>query len=55
MKILFVHQNFPGQFPHLAPALAARGHQVLALTDEKNQRPSPVKMLRYKAPDPVTT
>lgn len=55
MKILFVHQNFPGQFPHLAPALAARGHQVLALTDEKNQRPSPVETLRYKAPDPVTT
>ncbi|WP_295043245.1 glycosyltransferase [uncultured Paracoccus sp.] len=53
MKILFVHQNFPGQFPHLAPALAARGHQVLALTDEKNQRPSPVPTLRYKAPDPV--
>ena len=26
MKILFVHQNFPGQFPHLAPALAARGY-----------------------------
>lgn len=54
MKILFVHQNFPGQFPHLAPALAARGHQVLALTDEKNQRPSPVRVLRYKSPDPVT-
>ena len=34
MKILFVHQNFPGQFLHLAPALAARGHQVLAVTDE---------------------
>lgn len=55
MKILFVHQNFPGQFPHLAPALAARGHEVVALTDEKNQRPSPVNTLRYKAPDPVTT
>ncbi|WP_347139613.1 glycosyltransferase [Paracoccus sp. SSK6] len=55
MKILFVHQNFPGQFPHLAPALAARGHQVLALTDEKNQRPSPVATMRYKAPDPVET
>lgn len=53
MKILFVHQNFPGQFPHLAPALAARGHQVLALTDEKNQRPSPVSTVRYKTPDPV--
>ena len=50
MKILFVHQNFPGQFLHLAPALAARGHKVLALTDEKNQRPSPVQVVRYKAP-----
>ncbi len=53
MKILFVHQNFPGQFPNLAPALAARGHQVLALTDEKNQRPSPVPTVRYKTPDAV--
>lgn len=53
MKILFVHQNFPGQFPHLSPALAARGHQVLALTDEHNQRPSPVQVVRYKHPDPL--
>ncbi|WJS84098.1 glycosyltransferase [Paracoccus sp. TOH] len=50
MKILFVHQNFPGQFLHLAPALVARGHDVLALTDEKNERPSPVRVVRYKAP-----
>jgi glycosyltransferase involved in cell wall biosynthesis len=35
MRILFVHQNFPGQFLHLAPALAARGHQVLATTLQK--------------------
>ncbi|WP_299349547.1 glycosyltransferase family 4 protein [uncultured Shimia sp.] len=32
MNILFIHQNFPGQFKHLAPALAAKGHKVLALT-----------------------
>lgn len=32
MNILFVHQNFPGQFKHLAPALVRDGHQVLALT-----------------------
>ncbi|WP_137701061.1 glycosyltransferase [Marimonas lutisalis] len=32
MKILFIHQNFPGQFKHLAPALAAQGHEVVALT-----------------------
>lgn len=55
MKILFVHQNFPGQFPHLAPALSARGHQVLALTDEKNSRESPVTTVRYQAPVPVET
>lgn len=32
MKILFIHQNFPGQFKYLAPALAKRGHTVIALT-----------------------
>jgi len=31
-RILFVHQNFPGQFRHLAPALAVRGHDVTATT-----------------------
>lgn len=50
MKILFLHQNFPGQFPHLAPALAARGHQVVALTAETNERPSPVRTYRYRKP-----
>ena len=32
VNILFIHQNFPGQFKHLAPALAAQpGNRVLAL------------------------
>lgn len=31
MIVLFVHQNFPGQFKHLAPALARLGHRVIAL------------------------
>ncbi|MEM7197765.1 MAG: glycosyl transferase family 1, partial [Pseudomonadota bacterium] len=31
MRILFIHQNFPGQFKHLAPALANKGHVVRAL------------------------
>jgi glycosyltransferase involved in cell wall biosynthesis len=31
MNILFVHQNFPGQFKHLAPAMAQQGHRVVAL------------------------
>jgi len=31
VNVLFVHQNFPGQFKHLAPALARQGHRVVAL------------------------
>ncbi|MES3009907.1 MAG: glycosyltransferase [Pseudomonadota bacterium] len=31
MRVLFIHQNFPGQFKHLAPALARLGHEVRAL------------------------
>ncbi|OUS19316.1 glycosyl transferase [Rhodobacterales bacterium 59_46_T64] len=32
MNILFIHQNFPGQFKNLAPALANERHRVVALT-----------------------
>jgi len=32
MKILFIHQKFPDQFKHLAPALVAQGHDFFALT-----------------------
>ena len=31
MNILFIHQNFPGQYKHLAPALVRQGHNVKAL------------------------
>ncbi|MCV2867645.1 glycosyltransferase [Defluviimonas sp. WL0002] len=51
MRILFIHQNFPGQFLHLAPALAGRGHDVLALTDAGNTRPRIVRTLCYPSPD----
>lgn len=37
MKILCIHQNFPGQFKHLAPALVAAGHEVVAFTLQANQ------------------
>lgn len=36
MRILFIHQNFPGQFRYLAPALVARGHEVTAMTMRKD-------------------
>lgn len=37
MNVLFIHQNFPGQFKHLAPAMARRGHNVVAMTMRKEQ------------------
>lgn len=37
MRLLLVHQNFPGQFKHLAPALASHpGNDVVALTMQQN-------------------
>lgn len=35
MNILFIHQNFPGQFKFLAPALVGQGHKVVAMTMQK--------------------
>lgn len=35
MNILFIHQNFPGQFKFLAPALSGQGHHVVAMTMQK--------------------
>lgn len=32
---MFIHQNFPGQFKFLAPALVKKGHQVFAMTMQK--------------------
>ena len=46
MKILFIHQNFPGQFRQLAPALAAAGHEVHALAIANHGAPG-VRLHRY--------
>ncbi|MEO5342770.1 MAG: glycosyltransferase family 4 protein [Gammaproteobacteria bacterium SHHR-1] len=35
MNILFIHQNFPGQFKFLAPALGGQGHSVVAMRMQK--------------------
>ena len=48
MKILFVHQNYPGQFLHIAPVMAQRGHHVVALTAGTNQRSITIDNARYQ-------
>lgn len=35
MNILFIHQNFPGQYRALAPVMKRKGHQVMALSTRK--------------------
>jgi len=47
MNLLFVHQNFPGQFKHLAPALARAGHQVKSMAIDGAGLPE-IEMLRYR-------
>jgi glycosyltransferase involved in cell wall biosynthesis len=51
LKILFIHQNFPGQFKFLAPALIKKGHQVFAMTMQKIEGThwEGVQLLRYAA------
>jgi len=49
MRILFVHQNFPGQFKYLAPALADMGHEVraLAMAHAEAEKHESIKLVRY--------
>jgi glycosyltransferase involved in cell wall biosynthesis len=48
MKILLIHQNFPGQFRSLAPQLAKRAHQVVAIGSRPlNQPPRNFQYLHY--------
>ncbi len=54
MKVLFVHQNCPGQFKHLAPALAAEGHEVLFIGQKEKRTPKGVKRLEYEPHRKVT-
>ena len=53
MKILFIHQNFPGQYKHLAPLLAAQGHDCVALTLRVKEPGGwkGVRLIPYKLPD----
>ncbi|MFZ2726640.1 MAG: glycosyltransferase family 4 protein [Methylococcaceae bacterium] len=52
MRILFVHQNFPGQFKHLAPVLAAdANNEIVAFTMQANTPATwqGVRMISYQA------
>ena len=50
MRLLLIHQNFPGQFRQLAPYLLQQGHDVVAICS--HERPTGVncRTLRYREP-----
>ncbi|MCB4457257.1 glycosyltransferase family 4 protein [Leisingera sp. McT4-56] len=48
MKILFVHQNMPGQYRELAPWLAAQGgHEIVFLTQRKGVQLKGIRSVVY--------
>ena len=58
MRYLFVHQNFPGQFGHVAAALAQSGHEVVAIGETRRLKaravPHPaIRRHGYGTPEPV--
>ena len=51
MRLLFVHQNFPGQYRHIIQAIASKGsHQIIGLGINQLSEPLPsgVHYIRYQ-------
>ena len=48
MRILFLHQNFPGQFRHIAAALQQGRHELLAVTPDTNKQAHIVPVRTYR-------
>ena len=48
MKLLLVHQNFPGQFRDLGPELCNRGHELKAIGSSQRPTDPRIEVLRYK-------
>ena len=48
MRILCIHQNFPGQFRDLAYSLLQRGHEVKAICGHQKPIDTSIKVQRYE-------
>ncbi len=47
MRLLLVHQNFPGQFRDLAPALCDLGHEIKAIGNSQRPIDERIELLLY--------
>jgi glycosyltransferase involved in cell wall biosynthesis len=60
VNILFVHQNFPGQYLHLLRSLLADNaaregtHELVFMTEPNNNRMAGVRKVTYSRPPPVS-
>lgn len=54
MNILFIHQNFPGQFRQLAPYFISCGHSVKAICSHGRPVPFQCDVHRYPEPSIIT-
>ena len=54
MRLLLVHQNFPGQFRQLAPHLESRGHELVAICSHKRPVALRGRVLRYSEPEKLS-
>ena len=48
MRLLLVHQNFPGQFRDLGPGLCDRGHELKAIGCSQRPCDPRIEVLRYE-------
>lgn len=48
MKLALIHQNFPAQFRHLAPALLSRGCDLIAIAGTQAKGIPGIRMVRYQ-------
>lgn len=48
MRILLIHQNFPGQFRDIAPELCNRGHELKAIACSHRPNDARIEIMRYK-------
>ena len=53
MRVLLIHQNFPGQFRQLAPYLQGRGHELVGICSHQRPSNAGFRLLRYPEPKPL--